>query len=138
MEQTILAFFQDYAAACNRGDDQVAAAAFAPDFLYADESGSKIVRREVIRAGIERRREALASSGAAGQTTLDHIATTPLDDRLALVKTVWCIHSPSGDPLTLHSTFLVELRGDTAQIIAYLAHLSLAQALRQHTSGDSQ
>ena len=138
MEQTILAFFQDYAAASNRGDDQAAAAAFAPDFLYADENGSKIVRREAIRAGIARRREALTNSGAAGPTALEHIETTPLDDRLALAKTVWRIHSPSSAPLTLHSTFLVELRDGTPQIIAYLAHVSLPQALRQRASSDSQ
>jgi len=130
MEQNILAFFQNYAAACNRGDDEAAANAFAPDFLYADEGGSKIVRREQMRAGIEQRRKSLGSSGA-GLTVLEHVEVTMLDPYLALARTLWRIDSSTGQsPLSLESSFLVEVCDNTTHILAYLAHVSLAQAIR--------
>jgi hypothetical protein len=121
-------FFSDFEKYSNQNDADRLASQYSDTFMTADSSGTRVVQATDLRAFIPKRKQLFASIGYRS-TTLVSIQQTKLDDRYVLVRTEWRWQFDR-DQITLPSTHIVQVSGETLKIVFYLNHENIMTVLR--------
>lgn len=126
-------FFDRFERDSNSSDPSAAASLYADSFLIADPQGAKPLRKQDLIAALPRREGFFKSFGLVS-TKIASLDETPLDDFYSLVRVEWEMHF---EPLNaaprnaiLASTYLLYLRDGSPEIVLYLMHQDLPQALQ--------
>jgi hypothetical protein len=123
-------FFSEFQRKGNLNDPGPAAGLFAATFLVAGPEGVRPVARGQFEPALRRRKEWLASLGAAG-AELVWLEETWLDRRYVLASTQWRMSFGADREVEVASTYLVDMGGPAPAIVVYLAHQDLMAVLRE-------
>ena len=129
LDGQVQAFFDTFAAASVRLDTDRLAELFADTFLAADPAGVQAVPRQAFLHALPRRAQLFAAAGIA-RVALADLQYHALDDTYLLARTTWHgERTAASTPIRLSSTFVLRRDADRLQVVFYLNHQDLAQAL---------
>ncbi len=114
------------------GDPASGADLFHDQVLSLDPNGVTVVTREQLRAALPMRAQMFGSIGAT-RTRLRDVDVRPLDDQHVLAETTWDVEleDADGDPLVLHSTYLLRGEGEGWSVVVYLNHQDIGRVLAE-------
>jgi|SRR5215831_2104122 len=122
-------FFERYGQASDGLNLQAVGASFADVFLSLDPNSVSVVTREQLLVVLPRRQQLLAAISGIGANLTDFDEKV-LDERHTLARTSWQVRFDAehedGEPLALHSSFLLRLEEDGWRIVLYLNHQDIA------------
>src|SRR5215813_13714442 len=117
------AFFERFQSLNAASDVERLATMYAGSVMIAGPQGSQVVSSTDLQRAIPKRRQLLESVGYQ-DTALVGFEETALTDRYALVRAQfrWHFQAANGEPVavTLPSTYIVDLGGDSPRIVVYM------------------
>jgi hypothetical protein len=125
----VRAFFRRYERAAADLDSEVLTSCFCALFMTLDASSAAAVSPQALLAALPRRKRLFEAIGSDGLELAD-ISELPLDDLHTLVRTSWRLRMRDerpGDPVCLHSTFILRKDDRAWRIVLYLNHQDMTK-----------
>jgi hypothetical protein len=130
---TVEEFFRRYEQANKDFDVQLIAKLYADTFMFGNPQGVQAVKKEEFIKVLPRRKDFMKTAGLVS-SRVDSAATSPLDSKYILVKTVWNMRFRinNGDEVACKTsaTYILSSSGESFEIVFQLDHQDLMKMVQ--------
>lgn len=132
-DNRIQKFFEGVETASNTLDLDLIDSQFADQFIFADPNGTRVVEKQKFLPFLPKRREFFKSIGHQS-TKVSSLEEMPIDDQYTMVKAHFLMQFQKAPgevkEITLASTYILFMKGDTPKIVMHIEPEDVQQAMK--------